>query len=159
MAATTPAACALMVDLRIGPETTPMRAKREFLAALDEIRAEIPGLDVTAETVLAIPGTSTDPAAWVNRSAVAAWEALEGRGHEVVRGNSGATDANILRNRGVPTVRVGMPKVTEAPFEIDFARGMNTVDVRAMEKLTRHLVRTAVDTVTRSRDEVEGARA
>jgi len=81
----------------------------------------------------------------------------------VIRGNSGATDANILRGRGIPTVRVGMPKVTDSLFDIDFARGMNTVSVRAMEKLTRHLIRTAVDTVTRSRAEVaaepEGATA
>ncbi|MDW6064474.1 hypothetical protein SAZ11_49210 [Streptomyces sp. FXJ1.4098] len=75
----------------------------------------------------------------------------------MIAGNSGATDANILRGRGIPTVRVGMPKVTEAPFEIDFARGMNTVSLRAMEKLSRHLIRTAVDTVTRSRAELEGA--
>jgi hypothetical protein len=91
---------------------------------------------------------------WVCRSAIAAWEAAEGREHEVIRGNSGATDANILRGRGIPTVRIGMPKVTDAPFEIDFAMGMNTVDVRAMERLTRHLVRTAIDTITRSRSEV-----
>ncbi|MFF7653176.1 M20 family metallopeptidase [Streptomyces sp. NPDC007983] len=155
MAATTPAACTLRVDLRIGPDLAPMRAKREFLAALDTIREDT-GIDVTAEMILAIPGTRTDPDSWVCRSAIAGWEALEGRPHEVIRGNSGATDANILRGRGVPTVRVGMPKVSEAPFEIDFARGMNTVDVRAMEALTRHLIRTAVDTVTRTRDEVEG---
>lgn len=157
MAAVTPAACTLMVDLRIGPDTTPMRAKREFAAALDAVRDKLPGLDVTAEMVLAIPGTRTAPDNWITRSATAAWEAFEGRAHEAVRGNSGATDANILRGRGIPTVRVGMPKVSEAetPFDIDFARGMNTVSVRAMEKLTRHLVRTAVDTVTRSRAELE----
>lgn len=152
MAAVTPASCTLMVDLRIGPDTTPMQAKREFLKALDKL----PDNSVTAEMVLAIPGTRTDPDSWICRSATAGWEAFEGREHEVVRGNSGATDANILRGRGIPTVRVGMPKVTEAPFDIDFARGMNTVSVRAMEKLTRHLVRTAVDTVTRTRAEVEG---
>ncbi|MHA5047122.1 M20 family metallopeptidase [Streptomyces sp. SD15] len=155
MAAVTPAACTLMVDLRIGPDTTPMRAKREFTAALDAIRGKLPGLDVSAEMVLAIPGTRTDPDSWICRSAIAGWEAVEGREHEVIRGNSGATDANILRGRGIPTVRVGMPKVSEAPFEIDFARGMNTVSVRAMEKLTRQLIRTAVDTVTRSRAEME----
>ncbi|MGW7545879.1 M20 family metallopeptidase [Streptomyces sp. NPDC054770] len=153
MAAVTPASCTLMVDLRIAPGTTPMQAKREFLAAL----GKLPG-DVTAEMVLAIPGTRTDPDSWIRRSATAAWEAFEGRAHEVIRGNSGATDANILRGRGIPTVRVGMPKVPQdgAPFEIDFARGMNTVSVRAMEKLTRHLVRTAVDTVTRTRTETLG---
>ncbi|MEV6174061.1 deacylase [Streptomyces sp. NPDC051954] len=150
MAAVTPAACTLRVDLRIGPDTTPMQAKREFLAALDKL----PG-DVTAELVLAIPGTRTDPDSWICRTAMAGWEAFEGRAHEVIPGNSGATDANILRGRGIPTVRVGMPKVTDAPFEIDFARGMNTVSVSAMEKLTRHLVRTAVDTVTRRRTELE----
>ncbi|WP_329549831.1 deacylase [Streptomyces sp. NBC_01356] len=156
MAAVTPAACTLMVDLRIGPDTTPMRAKREFTAALDAIRDKLPGLDVTAEMVLAIPGTRTAPDNWITRSAMAAWEAFEGREHEAIRGNSGATDANILRGRGIPTVRVGMPKVseTETPFDIDFARGMNTVSVRAMERLTRHLIRTAVDTVTRSRAEL-----
>ncbi|MPY47979.1 M20 family metallopeptidase [Streptomyces acidicola] len=158
MAAVTPAVCTLMVDLRIAPDTTPMQARREFSAALDALRAKEAGLDVTARMVLAIPGTRTDPRNWVCRSATAAWEAFEGRGHEVIRGNSGATDANILRGRGIPTVRVGMPKVAdaEAPFPIDFARGMNTVSVRAMEKLTRHLIRTAVDTVTRTRAEVEG---
>ena len=155
MAAVTPAACVLMVDLRISPDTTPMRVKREFGAALDALRDTMPGLDVSAEMVLAVPGTRTDPDSWVCRSAISGWEALEGRAHEVIAGNSGATDANILRGRGIPTVRVGMPKVTEAPFEIDFARGMNTVDLRAMEKLTRHLVRTAVDTVTRTRAETE----
>ncbi|WP_030741199.1 M20 family metallopeptidase [Streptomyces sp. NRRL F-5135] len=158
MAAVTPAVCTLMVDLRIAPETTPTQARREFSAALDALRAKVPGLDVTARMVLAVPGTRTDPRNWVCRSATAGWEAFEGRGHEAIRGNSGATDANILRGRGIPTVRVGMPKVAdaEAPFEIDFARGMNTVSVRAMEKLTRHLIRTAVDTVTRTRAEVEG---
>jgi hypothetical protein len=143
------------VDLRISPDTTPMQAKREFTAALDSAREKLPGLDVDVEMILAIPGTRTDPDSWIFRSAAAGWEAFEGREHEAVRGNSGATDANILRGRGIPTVRVGMPKVgeAEAPFEIDFARGMNTVSVRAMEKLTRHLIRTAVDTVTRSHAE------
>lgn len=152
-AAVTPASCTLMVDLRIAPGTSPMQAKREFLAALEKL----PG-HVTAEMVLAIPGTRTDPDSWIRRSATAAWEAFEGREHEVIRGNSGATDANILRGRGIPTVRVGMPKVpqADAPFEIDFARGMNTVSVRAMKKLTRHLIRTAVDTVTRTRTEIHG---
>jgi acetylornithine deacetylase/succinyl-diaminopimelate desuccinylase-like protein len=147
MAAVTPAACRLLVDLRLSPRTTPMQAKREFGAAIDAIRAG--GPTITWAMVLAIPGTSTPPDAWICRSAVTAWEALERRPHEVVTGTSGATDANILRGRGIPTVRIGMPKVTDAPFPIDFTAGMNTVDVRAMETLTRHLVRVAVDTITR----------
>lgn len=154
MAAVTPASCTLLADLRLSPRTTPAQARREFGAALEEIRAGLGDVELTWDMVLAIPGTHTDPEAWVCRSAVAGWEAFEGRAHEAVRDTSGATDANILRGRGMPTVRIGMPKVTEAPFEIDFAMGMNTVDVRAMAKLTRHLVRTAIDTVTRPPGEV-----
>ncbi|MGW6403720.1 M20 family metallopeptidase [Streptomyces sp. NPDC055134] len=154
MAAVTPAACTLRVDLRIAPDTTPMQAKREFTAAIEELKQKLPGLDATVEMILAIPGTRTSRESWVFRSTVTGWEAFEGRGHEVIRGNSGATDANILRGRGIPTVRVGMPKVAEAPFDIDFSRGMNTVSVREMERLTRLLIRTAVDTLTRTRDEL-----
>ncbi|MEU5621464.1 deacylase [[Kitasatospora] papulosa] len=156
-AAVTTAACTLRVDLRITPETTPVQAKREFIAAVADLKRAMPGLDATVEMILAIPGTTTSRESWIFRSAVAGWEALEGRPHEVVNGNSGATDANILRGRGIPTVRVGMPKVTEAPFDIDFARGMNTVSLREMQKLTRHLIRTAVDTVTRSHAECDSA--
>ena len=82
-----------------------------------------------------------------------AWEAIENRPHQPITGTSGATDANILRNRGIPTVRVGMPKVSGTPFPVDFAMGMNAVDLRDAVKLTRHLVRVAVDTVTRTRAE------
>ncbi|MFF4415479.1 M20 family metallopeptidase [Streptosporangium sp. NPDC001559] len=149
-AAVTPAACRLLVDLRLSPRTTPMEAKREFGAAIEGIRAELPGVPVTFEMVLAVPGTASDPGGWVAREAVAAWEAAEGRPHEVALGNSGATDANILRGRGVPTVRIGMPKIAG----LDFSLGMNTADVREMERLTRLLVRVAVNTVTRSRTEV-----
>jgi hypothetical protein len=58
--------------------------------------------------------------------------------------NSGATDANILRMRGVPTARVGMPKVAAMPdgSEIDFTRGMNLVDLRGMRRLAEILIRT-----------------
>ncbi|WP_283138099.1 M20 family metallopeptidase [Rhizohabitans arisaemae] len=154
LAAVTPAACRLLVDLRLSPGTSPMATKREFGSAIERIRGELPGTAVTFEMVLAVPGTASDPGSWVVSSATAAWEAVEGRPHEVIRGNSGATDANILRSRGIPTVRIGMPKVADVPFEVDFSMGMNTADVREMERLTRHLIRTAVDTVTRSRSEV-----
>ncbi|HEV7964209.1 MAG TPA: hypothetical protein VGP57_16840 [Actinoplanes sp.] len=154
MAAVTPAACRLRVDLRLSPRTTPMQAKREFAVALEEIRADLPELRVSHRMVLAIPGTATAPESWVCRSAIAAWEAAEGRPHEPILDTSGATDANILRGRGIPTARVGMPKITDALFPVDFAMGMNAVDIRDMRQLTRHLVRVAVDTLTRTRTEV-----
>ncbi|MBK1784890.1 M20 family metallopeptidase [Prauserella cavernicola] len=152
MAATTPAACRLRADLRLPPGFSPLAAKRELAAELARIGEELSIPDIGMELVLAIPGTHTPPDSWVARSAIAAWEETEGRPHEVIRGNSGATDANILRGRGIPTVRVGMPKVAHAAD--DFSLGMNTVDVREMVRLTRLLVRVAVDTTTRPRSEV-----
>ena len=152
-AAFTPAECRFLVDLRLSPRTTPMQAKREFAAALAAIAGDMPGAEITFEQVLGIPGASTDPDSWICRSAVRAWEAIENRPHQPITGTSGATDANILRSRGIPTVRIGMPKVSGTPFPVDFAMGMNAVDLRDAVKLTRHLVRVAVDTVTRTRAE------
>jgi acetylornithine deacetylase/succinyl-diaminopimelate desuccinylase-like protein len=153
-AAFTPAECRFLVDLRLSPRTSPMQAKREFAAVLAAIREDIPAAEITFEQVLAIPGATTDPGSWICRSAVRAWEAIESRPHEPVTGTSGATDANILRNRGIPTVRIGMPKVSGTPFPVDFAMGMNAVDLRDAVKLTRHLVQVAIDTATRPRTDV-----
>ncbi len=154
MAAAATGSCRFHIDLRLSPRTTPMQAKREFRAAIAAICDELPDVELNWEMILAIPGPGTDPASWICRSAIAAWERIEGRPHEPVLGNSGATDANILRSRGIPTARVGMPKVAVAPFPIDFTAGMNTVDVNEMGRLTRHLIEVAIDTLTRTRAEV-----
>jgi hypothetical protein len=108
--------------------------------------------------VLSIPGTATPADDWIVRSAIAAWEDAEGRPHEPIVGNSGATDANILRARGLPTARIGMARAgAGAPLPIDFPMGMNVVDVREMEKFTRTLIHTIVTTCTRTREELENA--
>lgn len=154
MAAATAGSCTFRVDLRLSPRTTPMRAKREFGQAIEQVRALEPEITLDWDMVLAIPGARTDGDSWICRSAIAAWERATGRPHTPTLGTSGATDANILRARGIPTARIGMPKVTDAPFAIDFTAGMNTVDVRELERLTRLLVDVAVDTLTRTRAEV-----
>ena len=104
---------------------------------------------------LSIPGTSTPPDNWIIQSCARAWETIEGRAYEGARNTSGATDANILRQRGIPTARMGMPKLRDTDgSEVDFSMGMNSVDPATMATLTRALVRTIVDTCTRTRTEV-----
>jgi acetylornithine deacetylase/succinyl-diaminopimelate desuccinylase-like protein len=157
MPAVTPDHVRLRVDLRVTPETTPTRAKREVATLVADLAKELPDLSLSWEMVLAIPGTRTDPDAWVVRSAIAAWEAVEGRPHRPAGGTSGATDANILRTHGIPTARIGMPKVPEIPgwpTPVDFSLGMNVVDTRQAERLCRHLIQVAVDTTTRTLAEV-----
>ncbi|GAA3789983.1 M20 family metallopeptidase [Amycolatopsis tucumanensis] len=141
MLAVTPAACRIRLDVRIAPGTRPLAVKRELAAFLAELD---PALGL--EMVLAIPGTSTPPEAPIVRAAIEAWEQTSGRPHQPVPDNSGATDANILRARGIPTARVGMPKVTSDEFDVDFSRGMNTVDIRAMRRLCEVLARTTLST-------------
>lgn len=109
---------------------------------------------LTMRPLVSIPGTTTDPGSPVIKSAIAAWEDIEGRPHEVIYQTSGATDANILRNRGIPTARIGMPKVTDTPFEVDFQMGMNTVDTREMMRLTKALIEIAVDLATTPLEEL-----
>ncbi|MPZ83604.1 MAG: M20/M25/M40 family metallo-hydrolase [Actinophytocola sp.] len=154
MASVTPALCRFTVDLRTSPRTTPAEVRREFGAAVARIVAEHPELEVDWDLILAIPGTHTPEDAPVVAAAKAAWEELAGRPHEPIVANSGATDANILRNRGLPTARIGMDRIgPDAPLPLDFPAGMNVVDLREAVRLTRHLVHTAVSLCTGERTE------
>src|SRR3546814_20648139 len=68
------------------------------------------GLDLSWRRLVTIPGTTTAPDNLIIRTAIEAWEHIEGRAHQPSPGMSGATDANILRAHGLPTARTGLPK-------------------------------------------------
>lgn len=154
-ASLSPAVCNLYVDLRVSPRTPPVEARRQFDAAMDAIARANPRIDLDWDMILAIPGTSTPPGSWIVQSCARAWERVEGQPHQVALGTSGATDANILRHRGIPTARVGMPKLRDpSGAEVDFSMGMNAVDVSDMARLTRLLVYAIVDTCGRRRAEL-----
>lgn len=154
-ASLSPASCTLLVDLRLSPRTNPADARQEFSEIIERIRTGHPDIEVESDMVLSIPGTSTPPDNWIVRTCISSWEAIEGKAHEPLLSTSGATDANILRNRGVPTARVGMPKaIDDQGIEVDFAMGMNASDVRHMIRLTRLLVHSAVATCTVPRSAV-----
>jgi hypothetical protein len=146
LAAATSALVRLRLDVRMTPDQTPAGVVREVRAVLAEVSDDL-GVPVTARQVAAVPGTRTDPTSDVVRSAVRAWEAVAGEAHAPIRGNSGATDANMIRLRGIPTARVGMPKVLVSPEggPVDFTLGMNIVDVTEMRRLAEVLVRIVLD--------------
>jgi acetylornithine deacetylase/succinyl-diaminopimelate desuccinylase-like protein len=143
-AAFTPASARLRVDLRIGHDQSPLDALRELQRELDRLSSEHPGLDLTTRLVAAIPSSATRPDHWVCAATVDAWEDVTGSPHRTPQQQSGATDANILRQRGIPTARVGLPKVVDAGGELGFSAGMNTVSVTSMVDLTRVLLRVAI---------------
>ena len=145
LAASTPAQVRLRLDLRLTTQQTPAGVVREVRDEMRRLSEQL-GVELLVRQVAAIPATHTPPDSPVVRAAVAAFESVAGHPHQITMGNSGATDANILRMRGVPTARTGMPKVAATPDgrEIDFTRGMNLVDVRAMRQLAEVLVRTVM---------------
>lgn len=145
LAASTPARVRLRLDLRLTTQQTPAEVEREVRTELRRLSVEL-GVALQVRQVAAIPATHTPPESPVIHATVAAFEAVDGRLHQPTLHNSGATDANILRMRGVPTARVGMPKVTATPDggDVDFTRGMNLVDVDAMRRLAEVLVRTVL---------------
>ncbi|GAF48304.1 M20 family metallopeptidase [Rhodococcus wratislaviensis] len=152
MASVTPALCRFVVDLRTSPRSTPSDVRREFAAQLATIAAANPDIDLDWDMILAIPGTHTPDDAPVVRAAKNAWETITGKTHEPIVANSGATDANILRSRGIPTARIGMDRIgSDAPLPLDFPSGMNVVDIRETARLARHLVHTAITLCTHER--------
>lgn len=149
-AAFLPAVARLRVDQRLLPGESPLDAHRALVAELGTLT----DLDVAAELVLAIPGSRTPADHWICVAGRRAWETIEQRPHGAPERQSGATDANILRNRGIPTMRIGLPKVLVDGSELGFAEGMNTVDATALTTLTELLVRTVVDVCNRDRSDL-----
>ena len=140
-AAFTGCTCEFTVDLRIPPGVGADSAERALSERVGRRAAAI-GADATVTRTVAIGGTCTDPSAPIVRAAIGAWEAETGRPHQPIRGLSGATDANILRSNGIPTARVGLPKVSEPGVEVDFQYGMNAVAPDDQVALSRLLIRT-----------------
>lgn len=153
LAASTSASVRVRMDIRMTLDQTAQSIVREVRTALSPLETEL-GVSFPVRQVASVPASRTDAEAPIVRATVAAWESVAGERHEPVLANSGATDANILRMRGVPTARVGMPKIQQGPGgrPVDFTLGMNAVDVGEMRRLVEVLVR-AVRGVWKSRQE------
>ena len=149
-----PAVCRLFVDLRISPRVNPSEAKRQFGDAINEITKANPDLTVEWEMILSIPGSFTDPKNWIIQSCMRAWEHVEKKKHVPRTKTSGATDANILRSRGIPTARIGMPRLQSASESQRSNFSMDTCNVSGMKQLTKCLIYAAIDTCTRERAEI-----
>ncbi len=146
----------IYLDIRCNPRTPPADVAAQFGAAVAGIRANHADFDLDWEMVAAIPGASTDPDNWIVRSAVAAWEAVEGRRHEAPRRTSGQTDISTIRNLGIPTARTGWISVPEATPE-EYREGLGGMGVARASDLAhacRKLVYSIIDTCTRTRGEV-----
>ena len=152
----TPAACDVYVDMRISPRTTPMQAWRELEQALGEIRTRLgdPSLAMDCDLIAAVEGPATAESNWIIQSCVRAWEAVEGVKHTPYLQTSGQTEAVIFRRHGIPTARVGMPAQMSPASGERAVHTMGVTHVDGMLRLAGVLIRTLVDTTTRTLPEV-----
>lgn len=152
----TPAACDIYVDVRISPRARPMQVWRELCEALGRIGRELDDedLDMDCELIAAVTGPPTSPDNWIIESCVRAWTAEEHRPHQPMTNTSGQTEAVILRRHGIPTARIGLPPEVLPNGDHTMGRASSS----AMLKLASVLLRTMIDTCTRSLDEVGLAR-
>lgn len=142
-----PDKCEFLVDLRLSPGMSTSDADEQLHDAIRETVAELKqlGLSVQVERVVSIPSMSTDLNSDVILATIRAWESVRGRPHRTMEGQSGATDANILRAAGVPTARVGMPRSEpRAGISDTFGRAMNVCDIASAHQLVEILVRTSL---------------
>ena len=147
-----PGACEIDFDIRINPRTTPDVVDAEVRGAVARIAADEPEFGLELERVAALEGALTSPDSWIVRSLVRAWEAREGKPHEPLGRASGATDAPLIRARGIETARIGLPPAASPSPYPGFSMGV--VDVASIRGLAELLIGVIIDTATRSRAEV-----
>lgn len=133
----TPAAACFLVDIRFTPQQKANDVEAEFAQALKGFCTDL-DIDADFKRIQTIDASHTSPDDQIIKSTTKVWETLKGRTHEPFTMMSGATDANILRQHGIPTARIGLAK---APLpNIDFALGMNCVAISDLRHLTKFLV-------------------
>ena len=132
----TPEAAQFLIDLRFTPQQNADDVEAELVSAIQSFADEL-GLSLSTKRVQTIDGSHTSPKTAIIKSTIQVWERLKGRPHEAFTVMSGATDANILRQHGIPTARIGLAK---AKFpNVDFALGMNCVALSELRHLTKFL--------------------
>ena len=146
----------IYLDVRCSPRTPPAEVKAQFAAALAEIVARNPDIELGWEMTAAYPGASTDPDNWIIHSAMRGWEEVEGRPCEPPPPTGGQTDISLIRNLGIPTARTGWQPVPDhAPEE--FRQGLGGMGVAYapdMAVACQKLVYSIIDTCTRTREDV-----
>lgn len=139
-----PEACDVLIDLRVSPRTSLSDVRRQFGDAVQAMKERHPDMTLEWDMLLGVPGSHTDPDHPVVQAAIRGWEYATGEDYSAQAGGSGATEANVLRQWGVPTARVGMPPPPEKmQFSGQFSMG--EAHVESLKTQTRTLIHTALE--------------
>jgi len=138
-----PGVCEIYLDLRVSPRVTVSSVEEQFGDAIAAIRARNPGIRISWEMLHGDPGTHTDPESDVIAAAIKAWDFATGTNYVPEEQGSGATEAGVFRQAGIPTVKIGMPPPPEKlPHSGQFSMG--EVHRQSMVRLTRALMYVAL---------------
>jgi acetylornithine deacetylase/succinyl-diaminopimelate desuccinylase-like protein len=141
------------LDIRCNPRTPPSEVKAQLGEAIGDILKRHNDIELTWDMTAALPGASTDPESWIIKSAIRAWEDVEGKPHPQPPRTSGQTDISMIRNLGIPTARTGwvsMPDKTPDEFRQGLG-GMGVSNPADFVITCKKLVYSIIDTCTRAR--------
>ncbi len=147
----------IYLDVRVNPRTTPGEVRHQFAELIAQIRAAEPDIELDGEMYGSLPGGMTDPDNWIIQSCRRGWEEVEGRPYESTPLLGGQTDGTLIRRLGVPTARIGYPwPPAAAPAELNEGLGgMGVASVSDVMTATRAVAYAVVDTLTRTREELD----
>ncbi|KOS56137.1 M20 family metallopeptidase [Rhodococcus rhodochrous] len=147
----------IYLDVRVNPRTSPADVRYQFAQLVDRIRGAHPDIEVDWEMYGSLPGGMTDPDNWIIRSCRRGWEEVEGRPYETTPLLGGQTDGTLIRRLGIPCARIGYPwPPASAPAELNEGLGgMGVASVDDVMTATRAVAYAVVDTLTRTREELD----
>lgn len=147
-----PAFADVYVDLRMNCIDSVEEVDQELDEVIEGLGLGHEGLEVHRERIVTFPGASTDPAEWIIKSTIRAWEMVARRPHVYRDQTSGTSEGNLLRQAAIPTARIGLPPVTAPPELGPFSMGVATSE--SMYSLVKLLCVAIVDSCTRTAEEV-----
>jgi acetylornithine deacetylase/succinyl-diaminopimelate desuccinylase-like protein len=150
----------IYLDLRCNPRTPPSEVKAQVGEAIAGIRARHLEAEIDWLMTASLAGASTDPENWIVKSAIRAWEEVEGKPHPVPPRTSGQTDISMIRNLGIPTARTGWVSTPEKTPD-EYRQGLGGMGVSFppdFVPICKKLVYSIIDTCTRARADVGSLR-
>jgi len=146
----------IFFDVRISPRTSPGDVKAQFARFMADLALRYPEIDCDWEMYGSAPGGTTDPSNWIIQSARRGWENIERRPYSKPDPLGGQTDGAALRRLGIPTARMGWPWPAEGSPEpiAEGLGGMGATYVPDLMPCLDKILYVAIDTLTRSRDEL-----
>jgi acetylornithine deacetylase/succinyl-diaminopimelate desuccinylase-like protein len=150
----------IYLDIRCNPRTPPAEVRAQLEEQINGILARHKDVELAWEMIASLPGASTDPESWIVKSAIRAWEDVEGKAHPAPPRTSGQTDISMIRNLGIPTARTGwvsMPEKTPDDFRLGLG-GMGVSYPPDLAVTCKKLVYSIIDTCTRTRTDTGAVR-